>query len=167
VSAERIYANRPAAKRANVSLVVVIGSFLFGLFEIWRAVQVSSEASQTGYLFALLFIGGGAYGLHTILAGHRDTVLWLDVEGSDATAGVWRPFGAARIAGPLRDLTEFRPYAKPVRRNVTVPTLLADHPARPRPLEFDLGPGIEYGEAFRSLAGEAISSFEKPAAAPA
>ena len=80
---------------------------------------------------------------------------------------MWKPFGATRIAGPLERFSDFRPYGKQVRRNVRTPMVLADHPDHPRPLEFELGPGIVFGEEFRRLAGEALTALESTGAPPA
>ena len=160
MTATRIYANPGVARRANASLVVVFIAFVFGAFEIWRAANAGPEGPGSGYLFAVLFLGGGAYGLRQVLGANRDTVLWLDIDGDAATAAVWKPFGTKKIVGPIGGFTEWRPYAKQVRRNMRQPLVLVDHPEHPRPLEFELGRGIVIGDGFRPLAGEALAGFE-------
>jgi hypothetical protein len=162
VSATRIYANRGLARRTNGSLVVVIIAFVFGFFEIWRAMHVGPEEPGSGYLFAILFLGGGVYAGRQLLSGTIDAVVWLDLDASrQATVALWRPFTTKRIAGPVDRLTGWRPYAKEVRRNMKQPMVLADHPDYPRPLEFEIGPGVVLGEEFRALAGAAVASLEK------
>lgn len=157
MSAARIYANPWASRRANGSLVVIAISFVLGAVEIWWAVNAGPEGAGNGYLFAALFLGGGAYGLRQVLGANRDTVISLDLDGDVATVAIWKPFGARKIVGSVARLTEWRPYAKPVRRNLSQPMLLVDHPEHPRPLEFELGQGILVGEGLRTLAGEALS----------
>jgi hypothetical protein len=161
VSTARIYANPWLARRANGSLVVIAIAFVLGAVELWFAARAGPEGTGNGFLFAALFVGGGAYGLRQVLGANRDAVISLDLDGDIATVAMWKPFGARRIVGPVAQLTEWRPYAKPVRRNLNQPMLLADHPEHPRPLEFELGQGILIGEALRKLAGEALGQGQR------
>jgi len=157
----RIYANRGLTKRQNFSTVVVIGSLLLGCFELWRAATVAPDQVGSGYLFAALFLGGGAYGARQVLMGSMDTVAALDLgPAREATIVLWRPFTTKRIEGPVDRLSDWRPYAKQVRRNLRQPMVLADHRDYPRPLEFEIGPGIQMDDAFRTLAGEALAGLE-------
>ncbi len=161
----RIYSNRGLAVRMNISSVVVAGSFLLGAFELWRLAQAGPEGAGNGYLFAALFLGGGVYAARQVIFGNIDAVVALDVEGGEAAIAVWRPFTSKQIVGPLEKLSDWRPYGKQVRRNVRTPMLLVDHPDYPRPLEFEIGPGIELSDEFKALAGEASAAFETPGAA--
>jgi hypothetical protein len=158
----RIYENRPLARRMNISVVVTIFAILFGFWEAWNAFNAGPEGAGYGFLFAALFIGGGIYGMNQVLTDSRDMVTALDIDEANghAAISVWRPFGATRIEGPLDRLTEWRPWAKEVRR-VRTPVLLADHPGHPRPLQFEVGPGIALTDQFRALAPEALASFER------
>jgi len=163
VNAKRIYANRGLARRANISLVVVFIAFVFGAFEIWRAANAGPEGPGSGYLFAMLFIGGGFYGFRQVMNGNRDSAMWLDLDDArNATIGVWQPFSTKRISGPASALTGWRPYSKRVQRNLQLSVLLADHPGHPRPVEFELGSGVQIDDAFKALAGEAFEAGSPP-----
>ncbi len=161
MSATRIYSNRGLARRTNGSLVVVIIAFIFGFFEIWRAAHAGPQGPGSGYLFAILFLGGGVYAGRQLLSGTIDAVVWLDLDPSrQATVALWRPFTTKQIAGPVDRLTGWRPFAKQVRRNMLQPMVLADHPDYPRPLEFEIGRGIRIDDAFKTLAAEASGAFD-------
>jgi len=164
----RIYANPGFARRMNISSAVTLFAILFGFWELWAALNAGPEGAGYGFLFAALFIGGGIYGMRQILADGADMVTALDVSESSgqATISLWRPFAPKRLEGSLDSLSEWRPYAK-VARNFRTPMLLADHPAYPRPLQFEIGRGIALTEQFRALAPEALASLEESASAQA
>jgi hypothetical protein len=157
----RIYANPGFARRMNISSAVTLFAILFGFWELWAALNAGPEGAGYGFLFAALFIGGGIYGMRQILADGADMVTALDVNESSgqATISLWRPFAPKRLEGSLDRLSEWRPYAK-MARNLRTPMLLADHPAHPRPLQFEIGRGIVLGAQFRVLAPEALASLE-------
>ena len=153
----RIYENRPFARRMTGSSLVVVAAILFGLWELYAAVRAAQDSGY-GSLFAALFIGGGIYAMW-ILRDYGDTVVSLETGTVGALISVWRPFRSQRIAAPLDRLGNWRFEMKEIGR-ARIPMLLADHRDYPRPLRFELGPGIPITQAFRALAPDAIASFE-------
>lgn len=162
----RIYENRNFNRRMNISVAVTAFAVLFGLWELWAALRAGPEGAGYGFLFAALFIGGGIYGFNQIQndGSHMVTALDVDDASGQAVASVWRPFSPKQVAGPLAEFTEWRPYTKRAR-SVHIHMLLADHPGYPKPLQFEIGPGVAVDERFRALASEALAAFEKDGAA--
>jgi len=163
----RIYENRSFARRMTGSTLVVVAAILFGLWELYAVVRAPQDSGY-GSLFAALFIGGGIYAMWQILRDYGDTVVSLETGTVGAVISVWRPFRSQRIAVPLDRLGNWRFETRSVG-NARVPTALADHRDYPRPLRFELGPGIAVTDQFRALAPDAIAAFEGGAktAAPA
>ncbi len=158
----RIYGNPGFARRMNGSIVVILFAVLFGFWELWAALHPGPEGPGYGFLFAALFIGGGIYGTNQILTDGKDMVTALDVEESSgqAVVSVWRPFFPKKLESRLDGLTDWRPFSKQAR-NIRTPMLLADHPGRPRPLQFELGRNIALTDRFRALAPDALAASEK------
>jgi hypothetical protein len=121
-----------------------------------------------GYLFAAAFILGGLYGLRQLNSDYADMVVSADADGTAGPAriSVWRPFLPKTLEGPLDKLANWRFEVKAPRPNLRIPMLLAEHPQHPRPLRFEVGPGIALSEGFRALAPEALAAYEKGAATP-
>lgn len=157
----RIYENRGLATRMNVSCVVVAIAFLFGLWELWSAYRSGGE-SGTNYLFALFFIGGGAYAAKQLRDSVSDSVVSLDADMTtrEATVTLWRPFSAKELAGSLDRLTDWQFQTKAGKTRT--PLLTAHHPDYPRPLEFELRPGAKVDDKLRALAPDAVAAFERP-----
>lgn len=154
----RIYENRPLSRRMLLSTLVVAGAFLFGIWELYSAFE-SPEDSGYGPLFGIFFVGGSFYGMWQLHSLYGDSVVSLDSAGDAAAIKVWSPFVSRRIEGRLDQLTKWRFEAKQVG-NARIPLILADHPAHPRPLRFEVGPGIAISHGFRTLTPDAIASFE-------
>jgi hypothetical protein len=157
----RIYENRAFARRMNISAGVTLVAIIFGFWELWAAFRPGPEGAGYGFLFAALFIGGGIYGTNQVLSEGKDMVVSLDADetGANGTISIWKPFGSKRIEGRLDRLSEWRPYARQVR-GMRTPMLLVDHPAHPRPLQFEVGSGIALSDRFKALAGEALEGLE-------
>lgn len=159
----RIYANPGYAWRMHGSTVVVVLALVMGLWEVWRAAQAGPEGAGSGWLFALLFLGGGAYALRQMYSDYCDTVVRIEHDGSgEGTVTLWRPFLPKRITGRLDRLSDWRFEQKTLKANLRVPMLLADHPEHPRPLQLELGKGITISDGLRRMAPEAVAAFEQP-----
>jgi hypothetical protein len=156
---KRIYENTGFARRMNVSAVVVVIAFVMGAWELVMALRADDPGS--GFLFAALFIGGGIYAGRQILSEHANNVVAFDADmaSGQASISIWRPFSAKTIAGPLDRLTDWQFQTKGAR--VKTPILTAHHPDHPRPLEFELRPGLAVGEELRALAPDAVAAFER------
>ena len=159
----RIYDNSGFAMRMNISAAVIVLVMIFGVWELWAAFNAGPEAGTSGYLFGLLFIGGGIYGMKQTLEDARDMVVAFDADqaGGNGVASVWRPFVPRRIEGSLRQFTNWRFHVKIPRANMRTYVLLADHPASPRPLQFELRRGAPVSDGLRGIAREAIAEFEE------
>lgn len=158
-----IYTNRSFLWRMNVSAVVVVIAFLFGIWELWNAMQPGPEGPGYGFMFALLFIGGGYYGMRQLIKDYAGTVVRLeaDSDADKAVVHIWRPFRSRRIAGRLSDLSNWRFEMQPWRKSMKLPLVLADHPTLPHPLRFEGGKGAVIGEELRALAPEAVDALER------
>jgi hypothetical protein len=154
----RIYENRGFSRRMTGSAIVCGIALLFGCYDFWRAIEAPPGQSGYSYLFAAFFIFGGIYGFRQIERDFADTVIALDADGGNARIALWRPLGAKRIEGPLSALTGWRREIRTPRRNVSVDTLVADHPNHPRPLLFEMGKGVVATDAFRALTPAAASA---------
>ena len=103
----RIYENRAFARRMMISTVVVVAAMLFGVWELYSALQ-SPEDSGYGPLFGVFFIGGGVYGLWQLHSQYADSVVSLDVEGGERDGHRLAPVRARRRitdAAPINSAT--------------------------------------------------------------
>jgi hypothetical protein len=153
----RIYENRGFSRRMTGSALVCAVAFLFGFYDLWRAIEAPPGQSGYSYLFAAFFIFGGIYGFRQIERDFSDTVIALDADGEKARISLWRPLRRKHIDSPLSALTGWRREIRTPRRNVSVDTLVADHPNHPRPLLFEMGKGIVTTDTFRALTPPADS----------
>jgi hypothetical protein len=117
----------------------------------------ASPATATSSRRSSFFIFGGIYGFRQIERDFSDTVIALDADGEKARISLWRPLRRKHIDSPLSALTGWRREIRTPRRNVSVDTLVADHPNHPRPLLFEMGKGIVTTDTFRALTPPADS----------
>jgi hypothetical protein len=162
----RIYENRGFATRMNISCVVVVVAVLFGCWELFSALRPGAESSMN-LLFVVLFFGGAGYAIKQLRDTAFDTVVALDADpgARQSVLTLWRPFSSKIIAGPLERFTDWQFQTRSGR--VRTPILTAHHPDHPRPLEFELRPDAPISEELRSLAPEAVASFERRSGKPA
>jgi hypothetical protein len=158
----RLYDNPGLSRRLTISAVVLVAAALYGLWELWAAATTANDAT-TGYLFGIAFVGGGAYGLYQVFAEARDAVVSFafDPATGRSLTTLWRPLAPRRLAASRDDLTAWRFHIKVGRRDVRTYYLYADHAAHPRPLQFELRPGMTIADDLRRLAPEAIDEFER------
>jgi len=160
----RLYDNPGLSRRLTISAVVLVAAALYGLWELWAAAAATDNAT-TGYLFGIAFLGGAAYGLQQVLAEARDLVVSFEFDpatGRSLTT-LWRPLAPRRLAAIRDDIAAWRFHIKVGRRDARTYYLFADHAAHPRPLQFELRPGMTIADEFRRLAPQAIGEFERAA----
>jgi hypothetical protein len=165
---KRIYANTGFARRMNISTVIALIALPMGVWELWRAVQAGPEGAGGGFLFAALFIGGGAYALRQMFVEYGDRVVALDADAGGASViTIWRPLSSVHISGPLAALSDWRFEMRTARSRADTSVVLADHPKHPRPLKFELVRGVPIADEFRALAPDVVETFERGPAEPA
>ncbi len=157
----RIFDDRGFAIRNWISTAILVVAIIWGIIELVRAAKGMSD--QTGYLFGAGFIAAAAYGGYRMLAEARDAIIRFDVDfgSGQSVATLWRPWGLQRLTVPLDALSGWRLYVSMRTRSQRSFLLRVNHPANPRPLYFDLKPGITKIDGLRRLAPEAIVDFER------
>ena len=157
----RIYAIPGAWVRNSVSLAILVAVALYGVWELWGAANGPADQQAISYAFGVAFVGGAAYGLWQTIADTADKVMTFDRdEASGRTlATLWRPFWTEKLVADLTAIGNWRFFVAIGNRNARTFFVLADHPGYPRPLKFELRPGIV--EGLRKVAPEAIADFEK------
>ena len=157
----RLYENRGYFLRQNISLVVLVVVFVYGIFELWRAFT-SSGGDSTGAMFGVLFLGGSVWGFHTLWSDGRDAIAILDADlaARRLEFTLWSPFSRKRIAERLDDIVEWRFWVKAGSRGQRSYFLRVMTPSNPRPLQIELKRGQAIPEGLRQIAPAAIEEFE-------
>lgn len=159
----RIFENRHLPKTSNISMVVLIVVFLFGLWDLWTAFGTGAQ-DMTSAMFGVLFVGGAIIGGYTIWNEGRDQAQWFDVdlESGKSILAVWRPLRPLVFEQDLSQLTGWRHWVKVGKRNMRVHYLVASVPGYPRPVYMELpqDKNAEIPEDFRKIAPEAIEEYE-------
>jgi hypothetical protein len=156
----RIYENRHFFLRQNISVVVLVLVFVYGIFELWRA--FTSAGDSTGAMFGVLFLGGSVWGAYTLWSDGRDVVASLDADlaARRILITLWGPFSRKRIDEPLDDIVEWRFWVKTGTRGQKSYFLHAVTPSNPRPLQIELKRGRPVPDGLRQIAPAAIEEFE-------
>ena len=159
----RLYAVPGHWWRNTGSIVVGVLAGLWGVWELWSAAQGPSDQATTGYLFGVAFVGGGIYAIRQVIVDAADRVMTFDRDpatGATLTT-LWRPFWTESLAadsdGGIRN---WRMHVTLGKRNVRTFFIYADHKDYPRPLQFELRPGID-PSGLRTVAPEAIDEFSQ------
>jgi len=157
----RIHESPGSARRSNISLVVLIAVFFYGLWELWHAATVTNDT--TAYLFGVIFVGGALYGARVTLAEARDLVntFDLDPETGKTLISLWRPFHMKRIETSIDRVTDWRHWVQTGPRKQLSHYLLARTPFHDGMLRFAMQPGMEIKDEFRRIAPKAIKEFER------
>jgi len=157
----RIYENRGFAKRNNISVVVLVAVFIYGLFELYRAFGGEGQDS-TAAMFGVLFIAGAIYGAYTIWNDGRDQVGIIDADFDKGMAYItlWRPFRNVVVEAPIDALTGWRHWVKVGKRNMRTHMVYVSAPGYPNKLSIELTKG-EMPEGFRRLAPTLVEEFEE------
>lgn len=157
---ERIHDDSAAARRANISSVILIAAFFFGTWELWRATTITGAAD--GYFFGISFLLASVFALRLTLTEIRDRVIALDVdkELGQAVIVLWRPFSATRLETTLDQITGWRHWVQTKSLNRRNYFLFARLPSYPNQLRFELRPDVPIAEELRQIAPEAIADFE-------
>jgi hypothetical protein len=158
----RIYENTGLWRRSIFSVVVVIAALIWGVFEFWSAITGPPEAASNGYLFGVLFLGGGLYAIYQLLHDWRDLVMRVDLDEATGAmiVNVWRAHSPLKIATTKDGLTNWRPYVELGPRNTRMRFIYADHASYPRRLRFDVRKGIDL-TGLRRLAPEAMAEHDE------
>lgn len=159
-----VYTNRGFWWRNTISSTVLVVVAAYSLWELWHAV---TGESADGYIFGLLFLGGAIWAGRELMNEVRDKVMELsrDPATGRTTVALWRPFRATRIEGDADALSNWRLHAAVPRRNVRAFYIYADHKNHPRPLVFDIRPGIDLA-GLKEIAPEAVAEYGKAAGQP-
>jgi len=157
----RIYANPGFWRRSTLSIGVLILVAIYGIWELLSAARGPSEAATTGYMFGAIFFGGSLYALYQLYGDWRDLVATLDLDEASGRliATLWQPQGPLKLPAGPGQLTNWRPHIKVGKRNARAFFMYADHAAYPRPLRFDLRPGVDIS-GLRRIAPEAIAEHD-------
>ena len=163
----RIYENPGFWRRAWLSIVFLIGAIIWGCWEFWSAATGPEESATTGYLFGLLFVGGGFYALYQLAEDWRDLVPSLELDEATGTmlATVWRPQGPLKLTVTKEQLSNWRSHVKIGKRNARTFFVHADLAGYPRPLRFELRPPVDVS-GLRRVAPEAIAEYEQAIGQP-
>lgn len=163
----RIYENPGFWRRAWLSIGFLVAAIIWGFWEFWSAATGPADGATTGYLFGILFVGGGLYALYQLAEDWRDLVssLDLDEETGAMLATVWQPQGPLKLAARKGQITNWRSHVKVGKRNARTFFVHADLVGRPRPLRFELRPAVDVA-GLRRVAPEAIAEYEKAAGLP-
>ena len=156
----RVYENRGYFLRQNISAVVLVAVFIYGIFELWHA--FTSAGNSTGAMFGVLFLGGSVWGAYTLWTDGRDVVGILDADLAARRVEItlWGPFTRKRIATALDDILEWRFWVKTGARGQRSYFLYLITPGNPRPLQIELKRGQPIPDGLRQLAPLAIEEFE-------
>jgi hypothetical protein len=158
----RIYESPSFALRLNISAVVLVVVFVYGLFELYTAFFRSETADSTGALFGIFFVGGGIWGAWQIWNDNRDKVASFDVDEAAGTgvATLWRPFSPLKLAGPLAQFGNWRFKVKVGSRAMRSYHFFLRAPGYPREVQIEIQRGTKLAEAFRRLAPQAVADYE-------
>ena len=157
----RIYENTGFARRNNISVVVLVAVFIYGVFELYRAF-VGGVQDSTGAMFGVLFLAGSVYGAYTIWSEGRDQVGIIDADFATGRAAItlWRPFRNLVIEAPIEGLTGWRHWVKVGKRNMRTHMVYFKAPGYPNQMTIELTKG-EMPEGFRRLAPRLVEEFEE------
>lgn len=157
----RIYENPGFAKRNNISVVVLVAVFIYGIYELYTAFFTGSQ-DQMAAMFGVLFVGGAVYGAYTIWSEARDTVMSLDLDPATGRAKItlWRPFSTHVIEAPVDRLTDWRHWVKVGKRNMQTHFVIFRADGHPNPLNVELTKG-ELPEGFRHVSPAMVEEFEE------
>lgn len=158
----RVYKNRDLGRIGNISVVILVAVFIYGLWELWAAFFTGSN-DTFGAMFGVVFVGGGAIGMYTIWKENRDQPQWFDADFDTGRGQIalWRPFRPQVIDIQLADMRDWRYWIKVGKRNLRIHYLVAAVPDYPRPIYFDLTHTGDIPEGFRRLAPEAVAEYEE------
>lgn len=159
----RIYENPKFALRLNISVVVLVVVFIYGLFELYTAFFRGGEPDSTGSLFGIFFVGGGIWGAYQTWTDNRDRVAAFDVDEAADTGVVtlWRPFTTLKVAGPLGQFDRWRFKIQVASRGVRSFHFFFRAPGYPHELQMEIQRGAKLAEAFRRLAPRAVADYEE------
>lgn len=150
-----VYELRGFMMRQTLSAAAMVIVFFYGWWEMLRP-----GAADMDFMFGLLFIGGGLWGIRTVLTDSRDAVAKLEV-GDDGTSVVtlWRPFRPLKLTTD-QPLDQWRYYVKIAGRGVKRPFLYLRHPAYPRELQLELRADVTISDGLRAMAGDELAEFD-------
>jgi hypothetical protein len=162
-----IYENPGFWRRVWLSIGFLVAAIIWGVWEFWSAATGPAERATTGYLFGLLFVGGGLYALYQLAEDWRDLVSSLDLDEATGAmlATVWQPQGPLKLPVGKGQATNWRSHVKIGKRNSRTFFVHADFAGYPRPLRFELRPAVNVA-GLRSIAPEAIAEYEKAISRP-
>jgi hypothetical protein len=157
----RIYESPSFALRLNISAVVLVVVFVYGLFELYTAFR-SETPDSTGALFGIFFVGGGIWGAWQIWNDNRDKVASFDVDEAAGTgvATLWRPFSPLKLAGPLAQFGNWRFKVKVGSRAMRTHHFFFRAPGYPHEVQMEIPRGTKLAETFRRLAPGAVADYE-------
>ena len=164
----RLYANPGFWLRNALLILFLVVVFLYGWWELWRAFRGPSADPSTGIMFGVVFVGGSLFALRQLYEDHRDLVATLDRDEATGrlVAAVWQPLRAEKLVAEPGAFADWRLHVKLGRRNNRAYFIYVDFPGRPRPLRFDLKPGVNLA-GLQQLAPDAVAEFANRDGAPA
>jgi hypothetical protein len=156
----RLYANPGFWARNTLLVLFLVVVFFYGWWELWRASRGPSADASTGFMFGVVFIGGSLFALRQLYEDHRDLVATLDRDDKTGklAAAVWQPLGAEKLVAEPGEFTDWRLHTKLAGRGSRTYFIYVDFPGRPRPLRFNLKPGVDV-TGLRQLAPEALAEY--------
>jgi len=150
-----IYELRGFMMRQTLSAAAMVIVFFYGWWELLRP-----GAEGMDFLFGIVFIGGGVWGVRSVLTDSRDAVAKLEI-GEDGTSvtTLWRPFRPLVLTTD-QPLDQWRYYVKIAGRGVKRPFLYLRHPDHPRELQLELRADVTITDGLRELAGGELAEFD-------
>jgi hypothetical protein len=157
----RLYTNPGFWVRNALLIVFLVAVFFYGCFELWRAYFHPSGDTSTGTLFGVVFAGGSLFALRQHFEDHRDLVATFDRDDETGrlAALIWQPLGGRQLMGEPAEFKNWRLHTKLGRRNARSFFIYVDVDGYPRPLRFDLKPGVNV-DGLRAVTPETIAQFE-------
>jgi hypothetical protein len=158
----RLYENPGFWRRSLLSVGFLAVAIGWGVWEFWSAAHAPAEAATTGYMFGAVFFFGGLYALYQLTQDWRDLVSTLDLDETTGTmiATVWLLHRPLKLTAAKGELRNWRSYVKVGKRNARMFFLYTDHATYPRPLRFDLRPGVDVS-GLRRIAADAIADHDE------
>lgn len=158
---KRLLDNPGKVRRWYLFLGFFAVAFLYGLWELWLAAVVTG--SMVGYVFAAIFVGGGVYGIRSMLAEARDLAVSFDADAASGKAIIklWRPFHMKQIDTTLDQITGWQHQVQTGPRDERSHFLLAREKSHDGVLRFALEPEMAIPDELRRIAPQAIGDFER------